>query len=107
MWLGDLRRPPGSGRCTTVADCNVSRGEDCVDVTLPLGGTSRVCRGPTARGSGLFLGDFLIFSEHPSLFVPGTGYDTESDIRHLFDDGVDTLSSPLSLDAVYAIGDRV
>jgi hypothetical protein len=105
--LGDLPRPVGTGACQTHADCNELAGETCTDITTTLGGTSRVCRSPAARDPGVFLGDMLIFGGNLSPFVSGTGFDTETDIRRLFDSGVDTLSTPLSLDAVYAVGDRV
>lgn len=103
--LGDLPRPIGTRFCTTTAQC--APGELCADITGGLGGVSRVCRAPSSRGAGLFAGDMLLFGGHLSVFIPGTGYDTESDIRGLFEAGQDTLSQPLKLDAVYAIGDRV
>ncbi|MBX7100231.1 MAG: hypothetical protein K1X89_21120 [Myxococcaceae bacterium] len=105
--LGDLPRPVGTGRCLVAADCDAAKSEDCVDITTGLGGTSKVCRGPMARDPGAFFGDMLLFGGHLSPFLPGVGFDTESDIRRLFDSGVDTLSYPLAPEVVFAIGDRV
>lgn len=105
--LGDLPRPVGSGACVTTADCNAALNETCTDITTGLGGTSRVCRGPAARDPGVFFGDILLFGGHLTPFLPGTGFDTETDIRRLFDSGEDTLSNPLKIDAVFAIGKGV
>ncbi len=105
--LGDLPRPVGSGRCLKDADCNAAANETCVDITTGLGGTAKVCRSPSSRDQGVFVGDMLLFGGHLSPFIEGSGFDTESDIRRLFDSGEDTLSNPLSLNSVFAIGDRV
>jgi hypothetical protein len=103
--LGDLQRPIGAGACRAQTDCVA--GETCVSITTALGGQSMLCRAAASRSAGVFLGDMLLFGGHLSIFIPGTGYDTETDIRALFDSGLDTLSEPLKLDAVYALGDRV
>ena len=105
--LGDLPRPLGSGECQTDDDCNTLIGQTCVDVTAQLGGQYRVCRAPDQRDGGVFLGDLLIFGGNVTPFVRGIGYDTETDIRRLFDQGGDTLAQPLQLDGVFATGDRV
>jgi hypothetical protein len=55
----------------------------------------------------VFAGDMLLFGGQLQVFVPETGFDSESDIRRLFEAGQDTLSNPLQLDAVFAVGDRV
>jgi len=107
IFLGDLPRPLGSGKCTTDTDCDASKNETCTDLTQPLGGVSRVCRSPEKKDAGVFIGDTLLFGGHLSIFVPGTGYDSETDIRRLFDKGGDTLATPLQLPEVYAVGDKV
>jgi hypothetical protein len=103
--LGDLPRPIGGGRCTGDAEC----GGDgrCTRVIAPLGGDFSVCRSPDQRDAGVLIGDMLLFGAHLSPFLPGIGYDTESDIRRLFDAGEDTLSIPLETELVLAIGDGV
>lgn len=106
--LGDLPRPLGSGACNDDTDCDTMANEICTDVTnASLGGEFKVCRGPDKRDAGVFLGDLLIFGGNVTPFVSDIGYDTESDIRRLFDRGGDTLAQPLQLDAVFATGDRV
>ena len=42
----------------------------------------------------------LLFGAHLSPFLPEVGFDTESDIRRLFDAGEDTLSTPLDAELV-------
>jgi hypothetical protein len=107
IFLGDLPRPLGTKHCASDADCDASQHETCASITTGLGGQSAVCRRPDQRDAGLFLGDILLFGGHLAPFIPGTGYDTDSDIRRLFDAGDDTLSTPLELGYVMAIGDRV
>ncbi len=99
--LGDLGRPLGAKLCNAQRPC--TGGDSCV--TIASG--SQVCRGPAARDPGVFIGDMLLFGGQLGLFIPGTGYDSETDIRRLFDSGQDTLSEPLKLDAVYALGKGV
>ncbi len=103
--LGDLPRPLGAGRCTGDADCGA--GRTCTPVIAPLGGDFSVCRAPEARDAGVLLGDMLLFGGHLAPFLPGVGFDTESDIRSLFDAGEDTLSTPLDVENVLAVGDGV
>lgn len=103
--LGDLPRPLGTGSCVDQAEC--AAGELCVPVTTQLGGAYNVCRPPAGKDPGVFLGDLLIFGGNVRPFIPGTGYDTETDIRRLFDQGEDTLARPMEIDAVYATGDRI
>jgi hypothetical protein len=105
--LGDLPRPFGSKSCQEDVDCDSGAGETCADITTVLGGTARVCRGPNNKDAGFFVGDMLLYGGHLSPFIRGTGFDTDTDLRRLFDSGEDTLSTPLQLDAVYAIGDRL
>jgi hypothetical protein len=104
--LGDMPKTAGGG-CTKDQDCNTAAGETCVRVTLDQGGNLAVCRGPDARDAGVFLGDLLVLGGHLTPFVRGVGYDTESDIRRLFDTNQDTLSQPLVVDAIYATADRM
>ncbi|MEM9487917.1 MAG: hypothetical protein AAGC55_02170 [Myxococcota bacterium] len=103
--LGDLPRPLGTGECSDGSEC--ADGETCVDVTSSTGGVFRVCRRPDQRDAGVFLGDLLIFGGNVTPFLRGIGYDTETDIRRLFDQGGDTLANPLQVDGVFATGDRV
>lgn len=105
--LGDLPRPLGAGTCADDSECSAARSETCVPVTSSVGGEFKVCRGPAERDSGVFFGDLLIFGGNLHPFIPGTGYDTETDIRRLFDRGEDTLARPLEIDHVVATGDRV
>ncbi|MCA9583565.1 MAG: hypothetical protein KC416_17320, partial [Myxococcales bacterium] len=42
-----------------------------------------------------------------SVFVTGSGFDSQSDFHRLFDRGVDTLGNPLPFDAVYGLGQGV
>lgn len=107
IFLGDLPRPLGTGRCLEDADCDAASGETCTDLTQALGGVSRVCRKDENRDAGVFMGDMLFFGGNLATFVPGTGFDHESDIRRLFDKGGDTLATPLLLPEVYAVGDKV
>ena len=101
--LGDI--PQEGGRCLTPADCEA--GQDCVDVTQELGGDLRVCRAPDDKGAGVLLGDMLIFAADTKAFFRGPGFDSESDIRRLFDAGFDTLQLPLHLDTIVAVGKGV
>ena len=101
--LGDI--PQDGGRCETPGDCDA--GQECVDVTQELGGDLRVCRTPDDKDAGVLLGDMLIFAKDTDAFFRGPGFDSESDIRRLFDAGFDTLQLPLHLDAIYAVGDGV
>lgn len=105
--LGDLPRPLGSGACLVPEECDLAANETCVEVTSDLGGEYGVCRGPDKRDAGVFLGDLLIFGGNLTPFIPGAGYDTETDIRRLFDQGEDTLAQPLVLDAIFATADDV
>ena len=105
--LGDLPRPLGSADCAIDDDCDTAAGEACIDVTADLGGEFKVCRGPEQRDGGVFFGDLLIFGGNVDPFVTDIGYDTETDIRNLFDRGGDTLAEPLVLEGVVATGDRV
>lgn len=105
--LGDLPRPLGEGSCLDDTGCNMAAGETCVPVTSNLGGEFNVCRTPDNLGAGVFYGDLLIFGGGYTPFIPGAGYDTETDIRRLFDQGEDTLAQPLDIEAIYATGDRV
>jgi hypothetical protein len=105
--LGDLPRPLSAGTCDTDKDCNQAAGETCVHVSQPLGGKLNVCRSPAARDAGVVLGDLLVFGAHYTPFVRGLGYDTETDIRRLFDTNQDTLSQPLVVDTIFATGDRL
>jgi hypothetical protein len=104
--LGDMPRGSG-GTCSKDQDCNVAANEKCVKVTTSLGGDLAVCRGPDARDAGVFFGDLLVLGAHLTPWVRGIGYDTETDIRRLFDTNQDTLSQPLVVDAIYATGDRL
>jgi len=101
--LGDIS--PTGGRCSAPGDCGP--GEECMDVTQELGGELKVCRKPEDRDAGVLFGDMLIFAQNTSAFFRGPGFDSESDIRRLFDAGYDTLQLPLHLDTVYAVGDGV
>lgn len=101
--LGDI--PTAGGRCADATDC--APGESCEDVTQQLGGELKVCRAPDDREAGVLLGDMLIFAKDTDAFFRGPGFDSESDIRRLFDAGFDTLQNPLDVDAVYAVGDGV
>ena len=103
--LGDLPRPLGTGSCTDATEC--AAGQLCVAVTSQLGGEYNVCRDPEGKDAGVFLGDLLIFGGNVTPWIPGVGYDTETDIRRLFDQGQDTLARPMEVDAIYATGDRV
>jgi hypothetical protein len=107
LFLGDIPRPLGTKRCTTDADCDASQTETCADLTQALGGVSRVCRAASSKDAGVFMGDMLLFGGHLNPFIPGTGYDAETDIRRLFDRGQDTLAQPLVLPEIFALGDRV
>ena len=97
--------PQDNSRCVDATDCD--DGEECVDVTQSLGGELRVCRGPDSLDAGVLLGDMLIFAADTAAFFRGPGFDTESDIRRLFDAGFDTLQTPLEVDTIYAVGDGV
>jgi hypothetical protein len=105
VFLGDLPRPMVA--CSNDSSCDKGAGEKCVPVTRSLGGNLAVCRKPDARDAGLFLGDVLVFGAQLTPFVRGIGYDTETDVRRVFDQGKDTLSTPLVVDGVFATGDRV
>jgi hypothetical protein len=107
IMLGDLPRPLGSGYCKGDDECDAAHAEVCTRITTQLGGDASVCRTPDARDAGMFFGDVLLYGGHLAPFVRGTGYDTDTDLRRLFDAGEDTLSTPLSLESVLAIGDRV
>jgi hypothetical protein len=101
--LGDI--PRDGGRCQVAGDC--AAGQECVDVTQELGGELKVCRGPDDKDAGVLLGDMLIFAKDTDAFFRGPGFDSESDIRRLFDAGFDTLQLPLHLDTIYAVGEGV
>lgn len=103
--LGDLPRPLGSGQCASDDDC--PSGATCTPVTAALGGDFAVCRLPEDRDAGVLIGDMLLFGGHLAPFLPEVGFDTESDIRRLFDAGEDTLSRPLDVAMVAASGDGV
>jgi hypothetical protein len=105
LLMGDLPRPLGTGRCTNDGECGA--GQSCVGITTPLGGISRICRGDTQKDAGIALGDMLLFGGNLSLFLPGPGFDSQSDFQRLFARGVDTLGNPLPFDAVYGLGDGV
>src|SRR5262249_48775821 len=104
------RRPAASDhgrRLRQERGLNIGAGEKCVPVSQPLGGKLNVCRGPNARDAGVVLGDLLVLGAHYTPFVRGLGYDTETDIRRLFDTNQDTLSQPLVVDTIFATGDRL
>ncbi len=101
--LGDI--PRDGGRCQTPGDCTGT--QDCVDVTQELGGDLKVCRAPEDKDAGVLLGDMLIFAADTKAFFGGPGFDSESDIRRLFDAGFDTLQLPLEIDAIYSVGKGV
>src|SRR5262249_51569989 len=103
--LGDLPRPITAGACDKDEDCK--DGQKCRPVTQPLGGKLNVCRAATDRDAGVVLGDLLVLGAHYTPFVRNLGYDTETDIRRLFDTNQDTLSQPLVVDTIFATGDRL
>jgi hypothetical protein len=103
--LGDLPLPLGAGRCDDDGDC--AGAETCARVTSVVGGPFSVCRAPSARDAGLVFGDILVFGGRLAFFLPGPGFDAESDLRRRFDLGLDSLSEPIILDHAIAVGDDV
>lgn len=105
--MGDLPRPVGSKRCLEDTQCDQEAGEACSIVTGSLAGISGVCRMPEDNTAGVGLGDMLLFGGNLDVFLPGPGHDTATDLQRLFERGVDTLSTPLLIDEVYAVGRHV
>jgi hypothetical protein len=103
--LGDLPDPLVT--CAADTDCDQAAGESCVSVTTTTGGALSVCRKPDSKDAGIFLGDLLVFGGNLTPFARGIGYDTETDIRRLFDQIKDTIAHPLNVDGIFATGDRV
>lgn len=105
--MGDLPRPIGTKRCLEDAECDQEAGEACSIITGSLAGISGVCRTAEQNTAGVGLGDMLMFGGNLDVFLPGPGHDSQTDLQRLFDRGVDTLSTPLLLDEVYAVGRHV
>jgi hypothetical protein len=65
------------------------------------------CRGPSDPVAGVLAGDFSFFAAKMKVFLPGNGFDHETQSRYVFDSGGDIFSNPMVLDFVAAASNDV